>query len=355
MRFKEITLRGNAYERGFTYGQLCKDEIRLTMKGYEKLYFDTKGVTWEDARKVGAFYLEKTRDFNPDYVEEMRGIAEGAELDILDIVALNCRTEIMYADSTRAGITECTCLTVLPPATEGGHTIASQNWDYSLLISGECLVVVHVYQDDKPHFMMVVEGAGMIGGIGMNDRGVSVLLNALRTPKPVNGIPFHVRLRAMLEAENLCDAYVKGSHAPYSVGNLIATHSDGIAIEFEMDSEIVEPIIPEDGVIIHTNHYVGPKTYLANDVNHMGSTYIRMQRMKTMVKERYGKITVEDIKKMYSDHAGYPYAICDHEDPRYPVAMRDATNFSIIMDHTDNRILVCPGNPCEYEYEEYSI
>jgi hypothetical protein len=122
-----------------------------------------------------------------------------------------------------------------------------------------------------------------------------------------------------------------------------------------MDSQIVEPIIPEDGVIIHTNHYVGPKTYLANDVNHMGSTYIRMQRMKTMVKERYGKITVEDIKKMYSDHAGYPYAICDHEDPRYPVAMRDATNFSIIMDHTDNKILICPGNPCEYEYEEYSI
>ena len=159
----------------------------------------------------------------------------------------------------------------------------------------------------------------------------------------------------MLEAENLSDAYVKGSHAPYSVGNLIATHSDGIAIEFEMDSEIVEPIIPEDGVIIHTNHYVGPKTYLANDVNHMGSTYIRMQRMKAMVKKRYGKITVEDIKKMFSDHAGYPYSICDHEDPNYPVAMRDATNFSIIMDHTDNRILVCPGNPCELEFEEYSI
>ncbi|MBR4411176.1 MAG: hypothetical protein IKT31_07640, partial [Firmicutes bacterium] len=263
MRFKEITLRGNAYERGFTYGQLCKDEIRLTMKGYEKLFFDTKGVTWEAARKAGDFYLSKIRDFEPDYAEEMRGIADGADLDILDIAALNSRTEIMYADSTRAGITECTCLTVLPPATEGGHTISSQNWDYSLLVSGECLIVLHVYQEDKPNFLMVAEGAGMIGGIGMNDRGVSVVINALRTPHPVNGIPFHARMRAMLEAENLSDAYVKGSHAPYSVGNFIATHTDGVAIEFEMDSQIVEPIIPEDGVIIHTNHYVGPKTYLA--------------------------------------------------------------------------------------------
>ena len=60
MRFKEITLRGTAYERGFTYGQLCKDEIRLTMKGYEKLFFDTTGVTWEAGnvqRRWNRFHL----------------------------------------------------------------------------------------------------------------------------------------------------------------------------------------------------------------------------------------------------------------------------------------------------------
>ena len=355
MRFKEITLRGTPYERGLTYGQLCKNEIRLTMKGYERLFKDTKGVSWDDARKVGEYYLSKTRDFNPDYAEEMRGIAEGAELDILDIAALNSRTEIMYADSTQVSVNECTSVAFLPPATKDGHTIAAQNWDYSLLVSGECLVVVHVYQEDKPNFVMVAEGAGMIGGIGMNDRGVSVVINALRTTKPVNGIPFHARMRAILEAENLNDAYIAGGHAPYSVGNFIVTHKDGLAIEFEMDSEIIEPIIPEDGVIVHTNHYVGPKTYLANDVNHMGSTYIRMQRIKALAKECHGNITVEDVKRMLSDHAGYPSAICDHEDTRHPVAMRDATNFSIIMDHTDNRIFICPGNPCEKEFEEYYI
>ena len=189
----------------------------------------------------------------------------------------------------------------------------------------------------------------------MNDRGVSVLLNALYTQRPCHGILFSSRMRAMLEAETLSDAYVRGSHAPYSVGNLIATHKDGVAIGFEMDGEIVEPLIPDDGVLVHTNHYIGPKTYLSNDVNHMGSTYIRMQRIKTLVKERYGKITVEDVKRMLSDHAGYPYSICDHEDPKYPVARRDATNFSIIMDLTGNCIHLAAGNPCENPFDKYYI
>lgn len=354
MRFKEITVRGTAYERGFTYGQLCKKEIEISMKGYERLYNDTKGVSWKEARRISEYYLSLVRDFEPDYAEEMRGIADGAGVDLLDIAALNSRTEIMYADCLNAGVTACTSISLMAQATEGGHIIAAQNWDYSKLLK-DGVVIVHVYQEDKPNFVMLAEGAGMIGGIGMNDRGIAVTLNATYSRRPCNGILFSSRLRAMLEAENLSDAYVRGGHAPYTVGNLIATHKDGVAIEFEMDCENVEPIIPDDGVLVHTNHYVGTKTYLANDVNHMGSSYIRMQRIKTLVKERYGKITVEDVERMLSDHTGYPYSICDHEDPKYPVAMRDATNFSIVMDLTANDIYLAAGNPCENEFEKICI
>ncbi len=354
MKFKEITVRGTAYERGLTYGQLCKEEIGISLKGYERLYKDYKGVSWEEARRVSEYYLSLVRDFEPEYAEEMRGIADGAGVDLLDIVALNSRTEIMYADCSKAGVTACTSISLMAQATEGGHIIAAQNWDYSRLLE-DGVVIVHVYQEDKPNFVMLAEGAGMIGGIGMNDRGIAVTLNATYSKRPCNGILFSSRLRAMLEAETLSDAYVKGSHAPYSVGNLIATHKDGVAIEFEIDCENVEPIIPDDGVLVHTNHYVGTRTHLANDVNHMGSTYIRMQRIKALVKERYGKITVEDVERMLSDHAGYPYSICDHEDLKYPVAMRDATIFSIVMDLTSDEIFLAAGNPCETEFEKISI
>ena len=198
-------------------------------------------------------------------------------------------------------------------------------------------------------------GDEQIGGIGMNDRGIAVMLNALRAEVPCQGIPLRARMRAMLEAETLSDAYVRGSHAPVSVANLIATHKDGVAIAFEMDSEIVEPMIPEDGVLLHTNHYIGTKMYLKNDVNHMGSSYIRLQRVRSLVKECHGKITVEDVMRMLQDHAGYPQSICDHEDMRDPLVKRDATNFAVIMDLTGDCMYLAPGNPCENAFEKYYI
>ena len=282
MKFKEITVCGTPYERGKTYGELCKEEINVSIRVYQLLFEGLKGIAWEDARRISEKYLDLTREFEPDYAEEIRGIAEGAGVDLLDIAALNARTEIMYSQAQKTEVKECTTLSLLPPATAEGRVIAAQNWDFSGLLR-DSVVIVHVRQEDKPNFMMVAE-AGMIGGIGMNDRGIAVMLNALRAEVPCQGIPLRARMRAMLEAETLSDAYVRGSHAPVSVANLIATHKDGVAIAFEMDSETVEPMIPEDGVLLHTNHYIGPKMYLKNDVNHMGSSYIRLQRIRTLVK-----------------------------------------------------------------------
>ncbi len=353
MKFKEITIRGTAYERGLTYGQMCRDEIAVSIKSYQRLFEGMKGLMWEDARKFSEHYLALTRDFQPYYVEEMQGIADGAGVDLLDIAALNARTEVMYAQSEGNGVNECTTLSLMAPATEGGRVIAAQNWDYSIILR-ESLVIVHVQSEDKPNFMMVTE-AGMIGGIGMNDQGIAVLLNALTTTSPCQGVPLRPRMRAMLEAETLSDAYVKGGCVPVTVANLIATHKDGVAIEFEMDSKIVEPMIPEDGVIVHTNCYLGTKTFLNNDVNHRGSSYIRLQRVKALVKECHGKITIEDVKRILCDHAGYPYSICTHENMKDEFIDRDATNFSIIMDLTDDCMYLAPGNPCESEYEKYTV
>ena len=354
MKFKEITLSGTPYERGFAYGQQCKKEIAVSLDVYQFLFKKTKGIEWEDARKVSDFYMELTSEYNPDYVEEIRGIAEGAGVPFQDIAALNARSEIMYSAAVKSmkekkeEPQECTTISLTPPAAADGHVIAAQNWDYSGLLR-DSLVIVHVHQEDKPNFVMVTEG-GMIGGIGVNDAGVAVLLNMVSSTHSCQGVPLRARMRAMLESENLSDAYVKGSQAPVTVANLIVAHKSGVALDFEMDADIVEPLIPEDGVLVHTNHYLGPKMYMKNDVNHMGSSYIRLQRIKYLIKERYGKITVEDIMEMLRDHAGYPQSICDHIHPDF-----DMTNFSIIMDLTDNAIWLAPDCPCENEFEQIYI
>ena len=351
MKFKEITIQGAPYERGLSYGQQCRDEIAVSIKVYGELFKDLKGISWEDARKLSEFYLSKTQAFDANYTEEMRGIAEGAGVDLLDIAALNARTEIMFAQLKDAQ--ECTTLSLMSPATEGGRVIAAQNWDFYRQLR-DSLVILHVHQENKPNFVMVSE-AGMIGGIGMNDQGVGILLNALTAETSCQGIPLRTRMRAMLDSETLAEAYAQGSHKPTSVGHLVATHKDGVAIAFEMDSNTLETLLPEDGVWLHTNHYVGPKMYMSHGVNPRGSTYIRLQRIKTLVKEAYGKITKESVMGMLRDHAGHPYALCTHENKKDPVTSQYVTNFAIIMDLTEGCFYLAPGNPCESEFAKYEV
>ena len=350
MKFKEITIQGTPYERGQAYGQQCREEIGVSIKVYGNLFQELKGISREDARKISEFYLSKTRDFAPDYVEEMQGIADGANVDLLDIAALNARTEIMFA---QLDAQECTTLSLLPPATEGGQVIAAQNWDFYRQLR-DSMVILHVRQENKPNFVTVTE-AGMIGGIGMNDRGIGILLNALSAEVSCQGIPLRTRMRAMLDSETLSEAYAQGSHKPVSVGHLAATHKDGIAIAFEMDSNTLETILPEDGVWVHTNHYLGAKMYQAHDANPRASTYIRLQRAKALVKESHGSITVDTVKNIFRDHAGHPYALCTHENAKDPVTRQYVTNFSIIMDLTEGCFYLAPGNPCESEFEKYAI
>ena len=134
MKFKGITVRGTPYERGQAYGRLCREEIGVSIRVYQMLFEGLKGILWEDARKLSEYYLALTRDFAPDYAEEMQGIADGAGVDLQDIAALNARTEIMYSQSVKADVKECTTISLTPPATEGGRVIAAQNWDFSGLL-----------------------------------------------------------------------------------------------------------------------------------------------------------------------------------------------------------------------------
>jgi isopenicillin-N N-acyltransferase-like protein len=70
----------------------------------------------------------------PAYHEEMRGIADGAGKDLLDIVALNVRTEINF------GLFSDGC-TALAWHTEK-HAWLAQNWDVSCSGQGSMMWVL---------------------------------------------------------------------------------------------------------------------------------------------------------------------------------------------------------------------
>ena len=344
---KELILLGTPYERGVTYGRACRDEIRHSIKSYSHLFAERRGISWQQARTLAVSFVDVIRSAGAEYIAEMEGIAAGAELDFEDILTINCRSEMLYAPLAPQ---ECTAFSLIPPATAEGKVLAAQNWDY-VRSQREAVVILRISDlSGKPDILMFTE-AGMIGGKGMNSAGLSLTLNALSTQKYAHGLPLHVRMRRILEQTTMEEGYKAAvAGAQPSPANLILTHRDGISLDLEIDCDGVDVLQPQSGVIVHTNHFTGPK--FSNRPHAASSnTYTRLQRIETLLKDKTG-LTVTDAKSALCDHAGYPYSICKHTDPaaKKDAVQQGATNYSLIMDLTAGVAHFAWGNPCESEF-----
>ena len=90
--FPLIEVSGPPHERGRQYGRQAAARIRKGIAHYTaqlaRLNLDRDGI----ASLVRA-YTPVIESFDPTHLEEMRGIATGADVDLADIVLLNARTE----------------------------------------------------------------------------------------------------------------------------------------------------------------------------------------------------------------------------------------------------------------------
>lgn len=109
----------------------------------------TSKLSWPEVRKVAKEFQAPLQNLVPEIYLEMQGIAEGAELDILDILALNCRSEIALGRFSDG----CTALSWKKSETA---RVLSQNWDWTATVSNN-LAMVSIEQTGKPTIYMVTE------------------------------------------------------------------------------------------------------------------------------------------------------------------------------------------------------
>ena len=130
--FPRVRVSGTALERGRQYGDQAAERIRRNVNVYRAVFEHYAGWDWSTVVEHAASYEPAIEAYRPHFLDEMRGIAEGAGLPYIHVLALNVRTEIMFAAVARAAAQECTALVVLPEASSDGHTLVAQNWDWKL-------------------------------------------------------------------------------------------------------------------------------------------------------------------------------------------------------------------------------
>src|SRR5258708_1375847 len=131
--FPLIDLSGSPRERGRTHGKAAADRLRCGVKMYSEALLKN-GVEWKELEHRAERLVPEIEKFDPAYVEEMRGIAEGAGEPFAGVVLMNARTE-MVAASRKQHVAKhfpdgCTAALALPEASADGTPLHGQNWDW---------------------------------------------------------------------------------------------------------------------------------------------------------------------------------------------------------------------------------
>ena len=350
--FKIIEAAGTPYEIGFAHGEQGREEVLCSIATYKEMFKTYANLGWEEAKHRSRAYIEHISRYDSDLLEEIRGVAAGAGVELEDILALNARSEVILMSGSKMPSDGCTAVAVTPESTQDRHTILAQNWDWKGR-QIEAVLVLKIIQQDKPAITMVTEG-GIIGKVGFNDAGIGVCLNALGTVGNPYGLPLHIVLRGILDSRKLSDAIQKINAQPNAcAANYLLAAKCGEALDVEKSPVDFEVFYPERGMLVHTNHFLCDRMKTADTSRFMAhDTFLRYGLARKMLEDKKGVVTADNVKEILAVHKDYPDSICRHEDELDPDGLRMCTVFSIVMDMTILKMELLRGNPCENKYRE---
>lgn len=267
-----LHIEGEPYERGYQHGQLLASEIAAHVRCFaaeQSPKAPSEG--WRQTRLlVNALFLRKV---DKEYLEEMKGIADGATaagarfdnrpLDVIDIVALNAWPEVETLDSGLDALPtglegmrfpkqqprampapkpmHCSAFAATGPATRDGKIVFGHITMFGLRPS----YFYNVWIDVKPargqRVIMQSYPAGIQSGLDyyMNDAGIIVCETTIaQTRFNIDGASLQSRIRQALQYADSIDKVVeilgKSNNGLYSNEWLLADIKTNEVAMFEL-------------------------------------------------------------------------------------------------------------------------
>lgn len=381
--FPTLTLSGEPFARGLECGRAARTQIAGSIRCYAAL-FAACGVDWRHAQQRAAQYRDIVEGCGGGIIEEIEGLATGSGFHVNEILALNCRTEILppsflgmdYPDSAQArsrnaamglfDLGECTSVAVSGERTADGHTRVAQNWDW-VGFQRANVIVLRVEREGWPDYLTLTE-AGIIAKIGVNEHGLAVGLNILRArnDRDQPGIPVHIFQRMALDCANVEDVVSLANSLQFAASsNAILGDPSGHVTSLEYSPSGAAAIGPDDGVVAHTNHFCDGRlaTWQA-PLAQMLTTEPRLDCANRHIVSWPDHIDDVDLAALLRDESGVGTApgvearlgaVCRHPDPSAPPELRVESIFGVIIDCNARCMLVAPGLPSAVDFEAVAL
>lgn len=346
-----ILTGGDPHERGYQHGAQARERVEKSVDRYRRVFSHYAGLNQQQVREAAQRFEPVISGYDPALLEEIRGVAEGAQLPLSDILAVNVRSELMFG----LGVPECTSFALLPSTTANAHTLIGQNWDWTPE-AGESLIILVVKQEPLPTVVLLTE-AGMIGRLGFNSAGIGLMTNTLITDQRQIGVPYNIVLRGILNGRTMGDSIGAVLRAERAIAaNYLIAATGGEAIDLEAAPDTLDYLYPQDGILTHGNHFASRQIQVKDlsRVRFPDSLY-RDCRLRTLLAAKRGAIDVAHIQKTMGDHFGQPDAICRHPDTRDPYLEQINSLASMIVDLDDLCFWVTNGPPCSHRYHRFDL
>jgi len=360
--FPLIDVSGSPRERGRQHGKAVPDRIKRGIRMYSESLLKS-GVDWKELERRAEAMVPTIEKFDPAYVEEMRGLAEGSGEPFAGIVLMNARTEMVVA--ARKHQVEkhfpdgCTAALALPEASADGVLLHGQNWDWR----AECAdnaVVLRIRRDDGPDILTFTEAGGLARS-GLNSAGIGLTANALECDRDYlrgTGVPLPFIRRKVLESEFLAHA-VRTIFETHRLGSnhMAVSHCGGEAFGFECAPDETFWLAPDRGLYVHANHWIsesGRAKVKDTGLQETPCSIYRDKRVRDQLGPKRGKLTLDDFRQAFFDDYASPWSVCRPPRPNNRGAMV-ATAAMILMRPGEGHLEACPMPALNKQFTTYTL
>ncbi len=331
-------------ERGHEFGSVHARKVAATVACYRRL-FATEGAD-VDMESLGDQALRGIDEWAPELGAEIGGIAAGAGIPVGYVAALNARTEIL-AVLRHEALAECS--TVVALGGPDDEPIAMQNWDWYKTMADNWLQWTIPHPDGRR--VTTVTEYGIVGKIGINERGVGVNFNILhhRDDGAFTGVPVHIVSREILDtAGDVETAWAICGSATVSASTSITVTTGRSAGKAAISVELWpggpgRAFPTPDGLLLRTNHFLtSPGSRGDTAVEDGSDTHERYDDLRRLA-GRGRDVTAADGYAALTDHTA---GVCCHPNPLDDAALQYETLATVRLDFANRTLATEVGPPC---------
>jgi len=349
-----LHVSGSHREMGRQIGEGCRKAVRHSIQNARQLLADAYEeleLTWEGAQAQARKYMPFAQERYPQYVEEMAGIAEGANLSFDDVAVLNAM-EAVTMDALH--LVSCTSMAVNEAHTADGHVLLAHNEDWVPEDEAD-VYVVHARPDGEAPYLAMSYG-GLLPNVGFNAYGIAQLIDSVHPEDSRIGIPRLVVARAVLAAQSPSDAIKRAVVAQRAAGyNHLIAHESGEIYSVEVSARRFSIEYADDGYMAHANHFLSPHMQeIEYEPERLISSHVQYFRALHLLHST-DKHTISTLQNIQRDHVDFPNSICNHAvKDRSPLDSEKTIN-AMVIDLTAREMHIAWGNPCQNAYHTFCL